>query len=175
MSLTRAHDVEVSARGAWFFRSLVVRASGAEFAIRGQRLQELERERTAGAGLVGESRGRALWWVGEAFYWDSDRLDAEHVALEVWDRARSREHRYDRLRTIRAREEEATTVRRERIPEDVRVLVWARDEGRCVRCGAEEDLQFDHVIPVARGGGNAQGNIQILCGNCNRLKSDRIA
>lgn len=175
MSLLRARDIEVHERGAWFFRSVLVRSAGGQFTVRGQRLRDLERERDAGAGLVGESRGRALWWVGDAFYWDSDGLDAEHVALEVWDRQRRREHRFDRLRTIRAREEEAAAVRRERIPEEVRVLVWARDEGRCVRCGADEDLQFDHVIPVARGGGNAQENIQILCGNCNRLKSDRIA
>ena len=46
---------------------------------------------------------------------------------------------------------------------------------QCVACGAEEDLQFDHVIPVARGGGNAAENLQILCGTCNRQKSDKIA
>lgn len=175
MTVSRAHDIEITERGAWFFRRLVVRLPNAEFVLRGQRLRDLERERTEGAGLVGHLRGRTLWWVGDSFYWDSDGLDREHVSLEVWDRERRREHRYGRLRTIRAREEEATSVRRERIPEDVRILVWARDEGRCVRCGAEDDLQFDHVIPVARGGGNAQENIQILCGSCNRLKSDRIA
>ena len=49
--------------------------------------------------------------------------------------------------------------------------VAAGSYGRCVRCGAEEDLQFDHVIPVARGGGNAPENIQVLCGPCNRAKN----
>lgn len=44
-----------------------------------------------------------------------------------------------------------------------------------MRCGADDDLQFDHVIPVAKGGGVAADNIQILCGDCNRQKSDSIA
>ena len=129
---------------------------------------------TSKPAFVGEATGRRLWWVGDEFYWDTDHLSAEEIALEVWDRDRRREHRYERLRVVRAREEAATSARRERIPDDVRALVWARDGGQCVRCGAEDDLQFDHVIPVAKGGGNAHGNIQILCGNCNRAKSDRI-
>lgn len=66
--------------------------------------------------------------------------------------------RIDRLRRIRAREEEAVEARRRAIPSEVRAFVWRRDAGRCVRCGAEDDLQFDHIIPVAKGGGNAIDN-----------------
>ncbi|WP_419164153.1 HNH endonuclease [Candidatus Palauibacter sp.] len=29
-------------------------------------------------------------------------------------------------------------------------------------------------MPVAKGGGNAMDNIQILCADCNRQKSDSI-
>jgi hypothetical protein len=65
--------------------------------------------------------------------------------------------------------------RRIRIPEDVRLLVWARDGGACVRCGSKAGLHFDHVIPVAKGGSNVEANIQILCGPCNLRKSDKIA
>ncbi|MNC93368.1 HNH endonuclease [compost metagenome] len=65
--------------------------------------------------------------------------------------------------------------RRGRLPDDVRLFVWERDGGRCVRCEREDDLQFDHVIPVARGGGDAPANIQVLCGACNRAKSDNLA
>lgn len=64
--------------------------------------------------------------------------------------------------------------RRERIPDEVRAFVWERDGGRCVRCGSEDNLQFDHVIPVAKGGGNGVENIQLLCMDCNLLKSDAI-
>ena len=61
------------------------------------------------------------------------------------------------------------------IPDDVRVAVWARDRGTCVKCGSSENLHFDHIIPVAKGGSPSVENIQILCQQCNLRKSDRIA
>lgn len=174
MTLRRA-NVEVRRAGAGFFRRLTVSAGGdLVFTNRGGALQRLLAEHEQGAALVGESAGRRLWWVGDSHYWDDESLTAEHVALEVWDRERRREHRFERLRSIRAREEVASAVSRERIAPEVRRFVWTRDGGRCVHCGTEDDLQFDHIIPVARGGGNAVANIQILCGSCNRQKSDGI-
>ena len=70
---------------------------------------------------------------------------------------------------------EKSGPRRDPIPEDVKLLVWARDGGSCVRCGSKQGLHFDHIIPVAKGGGNFQENIQILCQPCNLKKSDKIA
>ncbi|MDQ2762007.1 MAG: HNH endonuclease [Pseudomonadota bacterium] len=68
-----------------------------------------------------------------------------------------------------------TGPRREPIPDDVKMLVWSRDGGSCVRCGSTERLHFDHVIPVAKGGSNEGANIQLLCQPCNLKKSDKIA
>ena len=65
--------------------------------------------------------------------------------------------------------------KRDPIPEDVKLLVWARDGGACVRCGSKKELHFDHIIPVAKGGGNVEANIQILCQPCNLKKADKIA
>ena len=65
--------------------------------------------------------------------------------------------------------------KRDPIPEHVKLTVWARDGGACVRCGSKQALHFDHIIPVARGGGNSEENIQILCQTCNLRKSDKIA
>jgi hypothetical protein len=53
--------------------------------------------------------------------------------------------------------------KRDPIPEDVKLIVWARDGGACTRCGSKQDLHFDHIIPFAKGGGNSEANIQILC------------
>jgi hypothetical protein len=61
------------------------------------------------------------------------------------------------------------------IPNDVKLAVWARDGGACVQCGSKGEIHFDHVIPVAKGGGNVVENIQILCAPCNLRKSDKIA
>lgn len=138
--------------------------------------QELDE---SGIARVGRDRDRrVLWFIakeGGGLFWADADMTVEEVDLLFWDRERKRDAKFDRLRTIRAREDNVAGARRERIPNEVRAFVWERDEGRCVRCGAEGDLQFDHVIPVAKGGGVAVDNIQILCGDCNRAKSDSIA
>lgn len=63
---------------------------------------------------------------------------------------------------------------REPIPEHVRLFVWRRDKGQCVRCGSRERLEFDHIIPVVAGGSNTERNIQLLCESCNRSKSATV-
>jgi hypothetical protein len=45
---------------------------------------------------------------------------------------------------------------REPIPEAVRLFVWQRDRGQCVKCGSPERLDIDHIIPVAAGGSSTQ-------------------
>ena len=63
---------------------------------------------------------------------------------------------------------------REPIPSHVRREVWRRDQGKCVRCGSREKLEFDHIVPVARGGSNTARNLELLCEACNRSKSASI-
>jgi tellurite resistance protein len=60
------------------------------------------------------------------------------------------------------------------IPREVRQRVWQRYGGRCAECGASDYLEFDHVIPVAKGGSNTDANVQLLCRRCNLKKSDSI-
>lgn len=60
------------------------------------------------------------------------------------------------------------------IPEKVRHEVWRRDMGLCVDCGSRENLEFDHIIPVSKGGSNAARNIELRCESCNRSKGARI-
>lgn len=35
-------------------------------------------------------------------------------------------------------------------------------------------LQYDHVLPVALGGATTVENLQLLCADCNRRKSDSL-
>ncbi len=60
------------------------------------------------------------------------------------------------------------------IPQEVKAQVWQRDGGRCVECGDGHYLEFDHVIPLSRGGATSAANLQILCRACNRAKGARI-
>ena len=136
--------------------------------------QALARRDAVGAVRIGREAERVLWWTNSGLFWADPELSEEDVALLIWGRQRRQDSQLDRLRKIRARSEEISSARRERIPDEVKAFVWERDAGRCVQCGSEDDLQFDHVIPVAKGGGTAAENIQILCGDCNRRKSDSI-
>ena len=63
---------------------------------------------------------------------------------------------------------------RQVIPDVLKRAVWVRDLGSCEACGAKQDLQYDHIIPHSKGGADSAENLQILCGSCNRSKSDRI-
>lgn len=60
------------------------------------------------------------------------------------------------------------------ISQEVSDRVWNRDKGKCTECGSNENLEFDHIIPHAKGGANTYRNIQLLCQDCNRRKSDNI-
>ena len=63
---------------------------------------------------------------------------------------------------------------REPIPQEVKDRVWRRDQGRCVSCGSQELLEFDHIIPLAMGGSNTERNLQLLCERCNREKAANL-
>ena len=61
------------------------------------------------------------------------------------------------------------------IPSSVKLLVWKRDHGRCAKCGSQDNLHFDHIIPYSRGGSSLVAeNIQILCARHNLAKRDKI-
>jgi HNH endonuclease/Sel1 repeat-containing protein len=60
------------------------------------------------------------------------------------------------------------------ISSEVRREVWRRDERKCVKCGSQVKLEFDHIIPFSEGGSNTARNIQLLCQDCNRAKSASI-
>ena len=64
--------------------------------------------------------------------------------------------------------------KRHSIPKTVKQEVWQRDNGKCVKCESKENLEYDHIIPVIKGGANTVRNIQLLCESCNRKKQAKI-
>lgn len=67
------------------------------------------------------------------------------------------------------------TSERQPIPKSVKMYVWQRDGGRCVECDSKEKLEYDHIIPLSKGGSNTERNIQLLCERCNRSKGASIS
>ncbi|WP_218924467.1 HNH endonuclease [Streptomyces sp. st140] len=113
---------------------------------------------------------RRYWWFQDRFYWENDNLDGDDVHALLQTRNQRERQRIDRARAMVAMGEEPRTRERGHIPDDVKQLVWIRDQGRCRVCGATSELQFDHIISVAMGGSSEVENLQLLCGPCNRRK-----
>lgn len=57
------------------------------------------------------------------------------------------------------------------IPNDLRIRVWKRDEGKCTyiesksgrRCGSTSFIEIDHIIPHALGGETTFENLRLYC------------
>jgi hypothetical protein len=61
------------------------------------------------------------------------------------------------------------------IPTAVKLEVWKRDGGKCVVCGATNELHFDHDLPFSLGGTSiSASNVQLLCARHNLEKHARI-
>lgn len=72
-------------------------------------------------------------------------------------------------------------IKRVNIPRWVQRAVLHRDRGMCVSCNKDLSGQisvggignFDHIIPLAKGGINDVTNIQLLCEKCNKTKQSK--
>jgi hypothetical protein len=97
-------------------------------------------------------------------------LREDEIGLLIRDTLDSERRKIERLRG----RYDGKTFRRERISDAVRIFVWQRDGGACAKCGKNQNLEFDHIIPVSQGGSSTARNVQLLCEICNRVKSDQI-
>ena len=71
---------------------------------------------------------------------------------------------------------------RPRVSRAMQAAVWVRQfgdltsPGQCPYCKnkiAQIGCEFDHIIPLARGGAHIAPNLQAVCAVCNRSKNDR--
>jgi hypothetical protein len=63
------------------------------------------------------------------------------------------------------------------VPRDVMLKVVRRDGQVCNICRknvADDEIEFDHVIPHSKGGPTTPENLRILCRPCNRRKKDSL-
>jgi hypothetical protein len=133
-------------------------------------LQVAQQEYPLRLPKIGERR---YWQFQDRVYWESEDLDADEVYALLVSKQQRERGRIERAKAMVAMgmQPQDQAQRRDVIPDDVKQLVWLRDGGRCRHCGAQTELQYDHIIPVAMGGSSNPENLQILCGPCNRRKS----
>lgn len=62
-------------------------------------------------------------------------------------------------------------VERGKVTNKMRFAIYQRDHHRCRRCGRRtNDLEIDHIVPIAKGGKSTYDNLQTLCHRCNVRK-----
>lgn len=100
--------------------------------------------------------------------------EKEKIKQQILEKQRKKELRKKAIEELREEGLIERIKKREPIPQDIQDAVWRRDNGRCVKCGSQENLEFDHIIPFSKGGSNSIRNLQLLCEKCNREKSNHI-
>lgn len=115
----------------------------------------------------------------------ADRLDREWVGIDLSEKAaelvvqrveadqglwRNIVHRTDIPQRT-----DIGDIPRYNSPEN-RATLYGQQAGDCAGCGTHfelRNLETDHIIARTRGGTDHIGNLQLLCGSCNRIKGDR--
>jgi len=152
----------------------------------------------------GVRHGRNKWWhnsLGEVFSHENGYIFLSKSCFEKWDKEnficdycnkvgkyseRTITHKFKRDRyyycsnscKIKFKGNNPKLFyegyQRHSIPSELRKIVFKRDNGKCKQCGSGQDLHFDHIIPVSKGGATSENNLELLCQACNLSKSDRI-
>jgi len=63
------------------------------------------------------------------------------------------------------------------IPRHIMLKVVPRDNNQCQICGKilkDNEIEFDHIIPISKGGSSEESNIRVTCLDCNRDKSSKF-
>jgi hypothetical protein len=124
--------------------------------------------------FLGKCGGRNFWIFRGVVYSAIEDLNIKEFNALLQEAANKAKAKVARAVALAEQVQAIEETGREPIPDDVKILVWRRDQGRCVRCGSNKNLEFDHIIPVTMGGSNTARNIQLLCEGCNRAKGGSL-
>lgn len=130
--------------------TLLMRTRKVPVAVDADTYADLQRIRDIDGIPISVQVRRALSeWIGRQWQAHADGEHRIHGLL--------RRQRLDRGRAIAAHTSAEWTA-------------LLREVGECVRCGATEFLQKDHIVPLCHGGSDGIENLQPLCMTCNCSK-----
>ncbi len=121
-----------------------------------------------------------LWFFKGKLIWTNrparNKYDYDLICLRIEEHVQSEDDEILRLkkrvsRIRRIIDKDFQKIKRRQIDDDVLAFVLQRDKN-CCRCGAEEELQFDHILPVSKGGNDEPENLRILCATCNSSRGN---
>lgn len=114
-----------------------------------------------------------LVWVNRPSRSSSDyefiSLKVEEFFYETEDEFLRLKQKVERLRNLKENRKSAT---RGYITDEVLAFVLFRDEEQCVNCSSKQNLQFDHILPISRGGSDEPDNLRVLCRSCNLARGN---
>lgn len=99
-----------------------------------------------------------------------DDIRAKNKAFRLANPERYREYSQDYQHRRRSRIGEG------KLPYGFRKKLLAAQNGRCNACDAILEIvgkHLDHIVALSKGGAHSTGNVQYLCGTCNRRKAAR--
>jgi HNH endonuclease len=117
--------------------------------------------------------GRRWWWYRDRFWWVDGRLSAREIETTVLTldlESHCRREAFEQAKAGLVGRNGASAE--DALPDAVRREVWIRDRGRCVDCGIDSGLAFDHVLPVAVGGADTVPNLELRCRQCQLRRRD---
>ena len=123
---------------------------------------------------VGQDGRTRWWWFSDRFYRDEDDLEPQDVMALAYEMITARERKIENARARMLQGANGNATQRGHLSRDAKLRIWERDNGRCRNCGSDRLLQFDHVVPLALGGSNQEGNFQLLCDACNQAKGGNL-
>jgi hypothetical protein len=143
--------------------------------ITAERRAEIEQEQSDDPHYVTTYRDRDFWRYQGIFYWTTaGAYGSDDIKALLFSRERRQLRELEHAKAVMAGGSEPVGRKRDPIPREVKLGVWERDEGRCVECGSDFELQYDHIIPFSMGGANTVENLQLLCARCNQQKGGRL-
>jgi 5-methylcytosine-specific restriction endonuclease McrA len=117
--------------------------------------------------------------------WSADNEEKEAASRRAYyernrDEAIVRSEKWAESNPEKVRQAKANNSRKRRAAKHASLGSFTTEElralcesygNKCLACGdSEAALQADHVVPSTKGGSDDIGNIQPLCGTCNRKK-----
>jgi 5-methylcytosine-specific restriction endonuclease McrA len=145
---------------------------------RARYLSNKERELAVNRKWASKNKGRWRQYYINARAKDPERL-RKHCRDSYWrhlEKRRKASRKYSRIKNLRRRARMASVRYDETGIKEWMEKIRSQSSATCYHCGKVakiDDIEFDHVIPVSRGGAHALDNLCVSCFDCNRSKHDK--